>query len=204
MNALLTLEKKLPRIVERRKEKAKDAHTLTQAREALRRAQTKVERERTLGAKEDSCITTDALLEKFRRYQKARLRPSTYKRLDGIIATLKPNLSATAKTITKRDVAKYIERRTTGEDAVSPTTVAKEVQALKHCLKLAVEWGELHHNAAAGARLPKLPEGKTWYLTPGELRAALETAPVWMRAHCLRRCHGDAAWRDAGLAVVGR
>jgi integrase len=31
-------------------------------------------------------------------------------------------------------------------------------------------------------RIPKLPDGKTRYLTPGELKAALETAPDWMRA----------------------
>ncbi|MGA7317672.1 MAG: tyrosine-type recombinase/integrase [Silvibacterium sp.] len=37
-------------------------------------------------------------------------------------------------------------------------------------------------NPAAGARLPKLPPGRTRYLTPGELRAALESAPEWMRA----------------------
>lgn len=56
------------------------------------------------------------------------------------------------------------------------------MSVLKHCLKLAVEWGELNQNPAAGARLPQLPPGKTRYLTPGELRAALEAAPEWMRA----------------------
>jgi integrase len=45
-----------------------------------------------------------------------------------------------------------------------------------------VEWGDLHDNQAQGARLPKQSEGKTRYLTPGELRAALEIAPEWMRA----------------------
>jgi len=60
--------------------------------------------------------------------------------------------------------------------------VSKEVSTLKHALRLAVEWGELHQNPAQGARLPKLPEGKTRYLTPGELQAALEIAPEWMRA----------------------
>ncbi|HEY2858546.1 MAG TPA: site-specific integrase [Terracidiphilus sp.] len=45
-----------------------------------------------------------------------------------------------------------------------------------------MEWGELNQNPAAGARLPQLPPGKTRYLTPGELKAALESAPEWLRA----------------------
>lgn len=53
---------------------------------------------------------------------------------------------------------------------------------LKDCLRLAVEWGELNQNPAAGARLPQLPPGRTRYLTPGELKAALEAAPEWLRA----------------------
>jgi integrase len=65
---------------------------------------------------------------------------------------------------------------------VKPGTIAKEMSVLKHCLKLAVEWELIHLNPAIGARLPKLPAGRTKYLTPGELRAALEAAPDWMRA----------------------
>jgi integrase len=64
---------------------------------------------------------------------------------------------------------------------MKPGTVVKEISVLKHCLKLAVEWGDLNQNAAAGARLPKLPQGRTRYLTPGELKAALEAAPDWLR-----------------------
>jgi site-specific recombinase XerD len=48
-------------------------------------------------------------------------------------------------------VAEYIESRA---EEVKPGTVAKEMSVLKHCLRLAVEWGELNQNPAAGARLP--------------------------------------------------
>ncbi len=112
-------------------------------------------------------------------HQKARIRSTTYERLGGILDTLKANLPAQAKAITRRTVAEYIEKRA---ETVKPGTVAKEMSVLKHCLKLAVEWGELNQNPAAGARLPQLPPGKTRYLTPGELKAALESAPEWMRA----------------------
>ncbi len=147
--------------------------------DALSLIRTQEERARTLGVRPASEITTEALLERYKRHQKARIRPTTYQRLGGILATLQAHLPQQAKAITKRTIADYIETRA---DTVKPGTVAKEMSVLKHCLKLAVEWGELHQNPAAGARLPKLPPGKTRYLTPGELRAALESAPEWMRA----------------------
>jgi integrase len=53
---------------------------------------------------------------------------------------------------------------------------------LKHALKLAVEWELLHENVAQGTKLPRVPEGRTRYLTPLELKAALNAAPEWMRA----------------------
>jgi integrase len=147
--------------------------------DALSLIRTQEERARTLGIRPASEVTTEALLERYKRHQKARIRPTTYERLGGILETLKANLPAQAKAITKRTVADYIERRA---ETVKPGTVAKEMSVLKHCLKLAVEWSELNQNPAAGARLPKLPAGKTRYLTPGELKAALQSAPEWMRA----------------------
>jgi integrase len=156
-----------------------EAHTRQQALDALRRIRTKEEIAQTLGVRPASEITTEALFDRYKRHQKARIRPTTYERLGGILDTLKANLPAQAKAITRRMVAEYIEKRA---ETVKPGTVAKEMSVLKHCLKLAVEWGELNHNPAAGARLPQLPPGKTRYLTPGELKAALESAPEWMRA----------------------
>jgi integrase len=35
---------------------------------------------------------------------------------------------------------------------------------------------------SAGSKLPKWPEGRTRYLSPTELKAALQAAPEWMRA----------------------
>jgi integrase len=52
----------------------------------------------------------------------------------------------------------------------------------KHALKLAVEWELLNQNVAQGANLRRVPEGRTRYLSPTELKAALEAAPEWMRA----------------------
>ena len=156
-----------------------EAHTRQQAVDALRRIKTKEEVARTLGVRPASEITTEALFERYKRHQKSRVRSTTFERLGSILDTLKAHLPARAKAITKRTVAEYIEARA---ETVKPGTVAKEMSVLKHCLRLAVEWGELNQNPAAGARLPQLPPGKTRYLTPGELKAALESAPDWLRA----------------------
>ncbi len=156
-----------------------EAHTRQQALDALRRIKTKEEVARTLGVRPASDITTEALFERYKRHQKARIRPTTYEWLGGILETLKAHLPSQAKAITKRTVAEYIEVRAAD---VKPGTVAKEMSVLKHCLKLAVEWGELNQNPAAGARLPQLQPGRTRYLTPGKLKAALEAAPEWLRA----------------------
>lgn len=157
------------------------AYTRQQAMEALRRIKTKEEVAETLGVRPASEITTEALFERYKRHQKARIRATTYVRLGGILDTLKRKLPPLAKAITKRTVSEYIESRS-GADGMKPATVAKEISVLKHCLRLAVEWCELNQNPAAGARLPQLPQGRTRYLTPGELKAALESAPEWLRA----------------------
>jgi integrase len=156
-----------------------EASTRPQAVEALRRIKTKEEIARTLGVRPASDITVEALFDRYKKHQKARIRGTTFERLGGILDTLKERLPAQAKAITKRTVADYISERT---EHVSPATIAKEVSVLKHCLRLAVEWGELNQNSAAGARLPQLPPGRTLYLTPGELKAALEAGPEWLRA----------------------
>jgi integrase len=139
----------------------------------------KAERDRVLGVKEASEITTADLLARYQRHQKTRLRPTTYERLDGILETLKAALPERAKDISRKTVADYISTRS--ED-VAPGTVQKEVTVLKHALRLAVEWELLNQNPAQGAKLPKVPEGRTRYLSPTELKASLEAAPEWMRA----------------------
>jgi integrase len=163
----------------RARRKLAGAHTRTQAVKMLDAIRVQEEKARTLGVRPATEITTEALFERYKKHQKARIRSTTFERLGGILDTLKARLPEQAKAITKRTVAEYIEART---ETVKPGTVAKETSVLKHCLRLAVEWGELNQNPAAGARLPQLPPGKTRYLTPGELKAALELAPEWMRA----------------------
>jgi integrase len=162
-----------------RQRKIVTAHTRQQAVDALAAIKTQEERARIYGVRPASDVTMEDLLARYKRHQKPRIRPTTFERLDGILETIKRHLPEQAKEITKRTIAEYIEARS---EMVKPGTVAKEMSVLKHALKLAVEWDLLHTNPAAGARLPKIPAGRTKYLTPGELKAALESAPDWLRA----------------------
>ncbi len=161
----------------RKKEKV-TAATRTQAMTALAQIKTRIERESILGVKSASEITTADLLARFKTYQKAHLRPTTFARLDGILETLKAALPVQAKEITRGTAAAYILKRS---ETVSAGSVAKEVSTLKHALRLAVEWELLIVNPAQGAKLPKQSEGRTRYLSPTEFKAALEAAPEWMR-----------------------
>ena len=164
------------------------ATTLTQAKDTVKRLSVKAEREDALGVKKASDISTADLLKRFQRHQKVRIRSTTYERLEGIVQTLEDSLPKLAKDITRRSVAEFIEARS---EIVAPGTVSKEISTLKHMLKLAVEWELLQTNMASSARLPKLPEGKTRFLLPGELRAALEIVPDWLRAPmALAACTG--------------
>jgi integrase len=166
----------------RRQREAVVAHTRPQAVAARAALMLKAERDRVLvGVKEPSEITTADLLARYKRHQKPRLRPTTFERIDGILETLKARLPERARDISRRTVAEYISTRSES-DEVAPGTVQKEITVLKHALRLAVEWELLNTNPAQGAKLPMLPEGRTRYLSPTELKAALEAAAAWMRA----------------------
>ena len=76
-------------------------------------------------------------------------------------------------------VARYVTARC-GD--VSRATVAKELNVLKHLLRLAVEECGIH-SAESGHRSqgPKPAAGRVRYLQSGELRVVLEAAPLWLR-----------------------
>jgi len=182
------------------------ASTRQQARDALRRFKTGEERVESLGVRPDSDITTKELMERFNKYQKPRVAASTYERLDGILETLHEHLPERAKDITRGKVNEYVDTRAL---TVKAGTVQKELFTLSKILRLAVdEWGLLNKNSAHGIKPPKQPEGRTRFLTPGELKAALEAAEPWMRAPmALAACTGcrrgellKLRWMDVDLS----
>jgi integrase len=80
--------------------------------------------------------------------------------------------------VRRADVQKYVTLRR-GE--VSPGSIVKELNVLKHLLGLAVEWELIPANPAHGIKPPRVPAGRVRYLQPTELRAVLEACPEWLR-----------------------
>lgn len=163
----------------RRRKTKVTAQTRTQALITLAGIQTREEKARVLGVKEASVISTADLLSRYKRHQKTRLRATTFARLDCILETLKSHLPVRAKDITRASIQEFVSARS---ETVAAGTIRRETTELKHALRLAVEWDLLPQNAAKGIELPRLPEGRTRYLTPMELKAALSTSPEWLRA----------------------
>lgn len=78
-------------------------------------------------------------------------------------------------------VSRTVGGRSSG-GKVSNATVIKELNVLKHLLKLSVDvWEYIPVNPATGVKPPKPAPGRVRYLQPGELRAVLEAAPSWLR-----------------------
>jgi integrase len=155
-----------------------EAHTRTQALDALAAIKANVQRESILGVRQSSDITMEDLLKRFRKHQKTRIRATTFIRLDSILKTLQGQFPVRVKDITRAQVANFVASRANG---VSPATIQKEATVLKHALRLAVEWELIHSNPAERVQLPRPAEGRTRYLSPKELRAVLKAAPEWMR-----------------------
>jgi integrase len=80
--------------------------------------------------------------------------------------------------VRRADVQKYVTQRS-GE--VSPGSIVKELNVLKHLLALAVEWELIPANPAHGVKPPRVPAGRVRYLQPTELRTVLEACPEWLR-----------------------
>jgi integrase len=140
-----------------------------------------VEKTVTLGYAPPSAETFLAVSKRFLKHQKARLTLAAYVREDGIMEThLRPYFVDNTKlaAIRRVDVQKYVTHRS-GE--VSPASITKELNVLKHLLSLAVEWELIPTNPAHGVKSPKAPAGRVRYLQPGELRAVLQACPEWLR-----------------------
>jgi integrase len=156
------------------------AHTLQQARTLLNAERARVERTRTLGYVPPTKETLAAIIPRYLQHQKARISRKGYERVRGIVEThLKLAFGPMRLSDIRRvDIQKYITERT-GE--VSPGSVTKELNVLKHLLGLAVEWELIPLNAAHGVKAPRVPAGRVRYLQPTELHAVLADCPEWLR-----------------------
>lgn len=163
----------------RRRRRSTDAQTLSQAANARAAEMLRVEQARTLGFAPPGEETFREVAARFISHQKVRLTAKAYEREQGIV---EKHLSAffvgKLSTIRRVDIQRYITKRS-GE--VSAHSVQKELNVLKHLLRLAVEWEVIPFNPAQGIKSPRVPAGRVRYLQPTELKELMLGCPAWLR-----------------------
>ena len=162
----------------RRRRKTKAANH-SQARTTLAAELVKVEQAKTLGF---SPPTKDSFLkvaDKFLLHQKARLTAKAYERESGIVNNhLKPFFAGEVAAIRRQDIQRYVTARS---GKVSAHSVQKELNVLKHFLRLAVDWEVIPVYPADRVKSVPVPAGRVRYLQPAELRILIEACPNWLQ-----------------------
>lgn len=163
----------------RRRYRKTNAQTLTQARSARAAELLRVEHAKVLGFTPPGKETLAELAPRYLAHQKARVSAGAYVREQGILKDhLQPAFPGPVATIRRGDIQRYITKRS-GE--VSAYSVQKELNSLKHLLRMAMEWEIIPFNPAQGIKPPRVPAGRVRYLQPGELKAVTEACPEWLR-----------------------
>jgi integrase len=163
----------------RRLRRKTDARTLTQAKQARAAELLRAEQSRTLGFSPPGAESFTEIGKRYLAHQRVRLTTRAYERERGIVEQhLAPFFATALKAVRRVDVQRYLTKRC-GE--VSAETARKELNVLKHLLKLAMEWEIIPANPAQGVKGPKAPAGRVRYLQSSELSVVLSAAPEWLR-----------------------
>lgn len=163
----------------RRRCRKTDAQNITQARQIRSAELLRVERTKALGFSPPGQATFAQVATRFLKYQKARLTRKSFERENGIIEKhFKPFFSCSLAGIRRCDVQRYITNRS---GKASAHSIQKEVNVIKHLLRLAVEWELIPINPAQGVKPPRVPAGRVRYLQPPELNRLVCECPEWLR-----------------------
>lgn len=156
-----------------------NVRTLSQARAARAAELVRVEHSRVLGFAPPGEETFADVAVKFLAHQNARLTPKAYERERGIVNEhLGSFFPGRLASIRRLDIQRYVTKRSS---EVSAHSVHKELNILKHLLRLAVEWEIIPLSPAQAVKSPRVPAGRVRYLQPTELHALLEACPEWLR-----------------------
>jgi len=162
----------------RRRYRKTDAQNITQAKQIRSAELLRVEQARALGFAPPGEETFAALAKRFLTYQKSRLTPRAYDRERSIVELhLQPFFPCKVASVRRVDIQRYVTVRSA---KVSAHTVQKELNILKHLLRLAVEWEIIPFHPSQGVKSPRVPAGRVRYLQPAELRAVIQAAPAWL------------------------
>lgn len=163
----------------RRRYRKTNARTLTEARGFRAAELVKVEKSLALGFAPPSEEAFSAVAKRFLAHQEARLTSRAFERERHIVSDklchFFPGQLAAVRRI---DIQRYVTERMS---AVSAHSVQKELNILKHLLRLAVEWELIPINPAQGVKSPKVPAGRVRYLQPLEMKAVLAACPAWLK-----------------------
>jgi hypothetical protein len=141
----------------RRRYRKTDAQNITQAKQIRSAELFRVEQARALGFAPPGEETFAVVAKRFLTYQKARLTPRAYDRECSIIELhLQPFFPCKVASIRRVDIQRYV---TTRSVQVSAHTVQKELNILKHFLRLAVEWEIIPFHPSQGVKAPRVPAG---------------------------------------------
>ena len=162
----------------RRRRRKTNANTLSQARSARAAELVRVEQHKALGFAPPGLESMSDVSTRYLSHQQARLTARAYVREEGIVNEhLSKFFAGPIASIRRLDIQRYITKRSA---EVSAHSVQKELNILKHLLRLTVEWEIIPFNVAQGVKSPRVPARRVRYLQPGELRAVLEASPEWL------------------------
>lgn len=163
----------------RRRYRKTDAQNITQARQIRAAELLRVEKARILGFSPPGEETFAEVAARYLQYQKARLTLKAYEREQSIMYKhLMPFFNCPLAGIRRQDVQRYVTQRS---GKASPYSIQKELNVMKHLLRLAVEWEIIPFSQAQGIKSPRVPAGRVRYLQPKELYALVLACPEWLR-----------------------
>lgn len=164
----------------RRRQRKVDVATQEQAKLSRSAELVRAETSRTLGFAPPGRETFEEVAKQFLVHQKPRLSAANHERERGIVEKhLQPFFAGELRAIRRATVQRYITARC---GVVAAGTVTKELNVIKHLLRLASEeWEYIPINPARGVKAPKPAPGRVRYLQPTELRALLSVCPEWLR-----------------------
>lgn len=124
--------------------------------------------------------TFPELANEYLQYSEAHKKPSSHKRDVASLNSLSKTFGGTMiANIGSRDIERYQEIRLR---TVSPATVNRELQLLKHMFRKAVEWKYMSSNPAQPVRKFKEPPGRIRYLSLEEREALIRECKETLRA----------------------
>ncbi len=185
----------------RARRKLAGAHTRTQALEMLGAIRTQEDKARILGVRPATAITLSDLFDRYKKHQKARIRPTTFARLGGILDTLKANLPEQAKAITKRTIAEYIDKRAEIREARNSLQGNERAQALPQAGR---GMGRVESEPGGWCATAQTPAGQDALSHSGRIESGSRIGSrMDARADGLCRLHGSPARGNALAPLDG-